>query len=325
MARGRTLAPMVLACSPCLPRRALALTVVLGSCSPGDGGTGDASASSGAGTVATGSPTSSPTTGASSPTDPGTTSTTTSSGTSTTGESSGFSGTIDPSGTSGATTAVSGPTPDFGGQCLAATEPCDDPSDCCPDQGLTCDNTTLGMVCCGLDGTPCVTPNGEDCCGDRLCVAGTCLSPGATPPFRAPYPCGQSWTYSHHNAEVRRALDFVDNGGNTNGAPVLAALAGVATRHYQEGGAGNYIVIDHGGGWTTYYFHLQAFSVDDGTYVQQGQEVGLVGSTGASSGPHIHFEELFFGEGKDIWLDGQALTPYPGTYGQKSHVSQNCP
>lgn len=215
--------------------------------------------------------------------------------------------------------------PDMPAQCLAATQPCLDPSECCVADGLTCDTTTLGQVCCGLEGTACVTPNGEDCCGDLLCVAGTCLSPGAAPPFKSPYPCGQSWTYSHHDAEVRRALDFVDNGGNTNNAPVLAALDGVATQHYQDGGAGNYIVIEHGGGWKTYYFHLQAFSVADGTFVTTGQEVGRVGSTGASSGPHLHFEELYFDEGKDIWLDGQLLAPYPGMYGEKSLTSQNCP
>ncbi len=215
--------------------------------------------------------------------------------------------------------------PDLGVQCLAATDPCVDASQCCAVPGLTCANTTLGQVCCGVEGTGCVTPNGEDCCGDLLCVAGTCLSPGGTPPFKSPYPCGQSWTYSHHDMEVRRALDFIDNGGNTNNAPVLAALDGVATRKYQEGGAGNYIVIDHGGGWTTYYFHLQSYSVEDGAVVTTGQEVGRVGSTGASSGPHLHFEELYYGEGKDIWLDGEAFAPYPGSYGQSSHTSQNCP
>jgi hypothetical protein len=229
------------------------------------------------------------------------------------------------SGTSEPATSTVPVIPDMPMQCLAATQPCTDPSECCVDDGLTCDTTTLGQVCCGLEGTGCVTPNGEDCCGDLLCVAGTCLSPGATPPFKAPYPCGQSWTYSHHDAEVRRALDFVDNGGNTDNAPVLAALDGVATRHYQDGGAGNYIVIEHGGGWKTYYFHLQSYSVEDGTFVTTGQEVGRVGSTGASSGPHIHFEELYFDEGKDIWLDGQLLAPYPGVYGEKSLTSQNCP
>src|SRR5689334_15131648 len=65
----------------------------------------------------------------------------------------------------------------------------------------------------------------------------------ARPNFQAPFPCGQSWTYSHHSAEVRRALDFVKNGGGTSGQPQLASAAGYATQHVQASGAGNYIKI----------------------------------------------------------------------------------
>ena len=226
--------------------------------------------------------------------------------------------------TAGSSSTTAG-TGESGGQCLEATLPCAHESQCCTEDGLTCGPTTLGQVCCGIEGTPCSTPNGEDCCDDLLCVAGQCLSPDATPDFQAPFPCGESWTYSHHSQEVRRALDFIDNAGGTDGAPALAAAAGVATRHDEPGGAGNYIVIDHGGGWTTYYFHLQAFSVEDGTYVEQGQEVGLVGSTGASSGAHLHFEELRYGEGLDIWINGELLAPYPPYYGERSITSENCP
>jgi hypothetical protein len=210
-----------------------------------------------------------------------------------------------------------------GGACLPSTSPCDGDGSCC--DGLLCGTTTLGQVCCGESGAPCATANGEDCCGDLLCVAGTCLGPGVAPVFQAPFPCGQTWTYSHHSQEVRRALDFVDEGGATNGAPALAAAKGVATQHHRAGGAGDYIAIDHGGGWKTYYFHLSAFSVGDGEAVAQGQEIGKVGSTGASSGPHLHFEELLNGEGKDIVIDGALLTPYPGSYFQESLTSNNCP
>ena len=48
----------------------------------------------------------------------------------------------------------------------------------------------------------------------------------AAPNFKAPFPCGQQWTYSHHSGEVRRALDFIrSDGGTTNGTPVLASGA----------------------------------------------------------------------------------------------------
>ncbi len=144
------------------------------------------------------------------------------------------------------------------------------------------------------------------------------------PNFQAPFPCGQSWTYSHHSAEVRRALDFVKNGGGTNGTPVLASAAGTATRFFQAGGAGNYIKIDHGGGWQTYYFHLSSYSVPSGAVVAQGQQIGITGTTGASSGPHIHYEQLLGGVGQNIVINGVALSPYPASYGQRSLVSANC-
>ncbi|WP_394835950.1 M23 family metallopeptidase [Pendulispora rubella] len=150
------------------------------------------------------------------------------------------------------------------------------------------------------------------------------LAPLARPNFRAPTPCNESWTYSHHSAEVRRALDFVNNSGRTAGAPALASAAGRATRHSQPSGAGNYIVIDHGGGWQTYYFHLSAYSVPDGAQVGQGQQIGVVGSTGNSSGAHLHFEQLLNGVGQDIVIEGASLAPYPGSYGQRSITGKNC-
>jgi hypothetical protein len=147
----------------------------------------------------------------------------------------------------------------------------------------------------------------------------------AAPNFKAPFPCGQQWTYSHHSAEVRLALDFVrTDGGATRGTPQVASAAGVAHRYSQPGGAGNYIVIDHGGGWTTYYFHLDAFLVASGSYVEQGQPIGITGSTGNSSGPHIHYEQLYNGVGQTIRINGVPLTPYPPYYYQRYLVSDNC-
>ncbi|MEV0395154.1 FG-GAP-like repeat-containing protein [Polymorphospora rubra] len=147
----------------------------------------------------------------------------------------------------------------------------------------------------------------------------------AAPNFKAPFPCGQRWTYSHHSAEVRLALDFVRaDGGVTNNTPQVASADGVVRHHSQPNGAGNYIVIDHGGGWTTYYFHLNAFSVPNGAYVRQGQQIGLTGSTGNSSGAHIHYEQLLNGVGQTIRINGVSLAPYPGSYHQRYLTSDNC-
>ncbi len=139
----------------------------------------------------------------------------------------------------------------------------------------------------------------------------------AAPNFKAPFPCGQRWTYSHHSAEVRRALDFVrTDGGTTNGTPVLASAGGTAYRYSQPSGAGNYIAIDHGGGWKTYYFHLSAYSPwPTAPRSRQGQQIGTTGSTGNSSGPHIHYEQLLNGVGQNIVINGSGLA-YPGSYNQ---------
>ncbi|MFF8413749.1 MULTISPECIES: peptidoglycan DD-metalloendopeptidase family protein [Streptomyces] len=164
-----------------------------------------------------------------------------------------------------------------------------------------------------------------------LALAGLSVSPAqageaavtAAPTFKAPYPCGQQWTYSHHSAEVRRALDFVrTDGGATAGTPVLASAAGTATRYSQPSGAGNYVVIDHGGGWQTYYFHLSAYSVASGAWVNQGQQIGTTGSTGNSSGAHIHYEQLYNGVGQNIVINGAGLS-YPGSYYQAYLTSDN--
>jgi murein DD-endopeptidase MepM/ murein hydrolase activator NlpD len=74
------------------------------------------------------------------------------------------------------------------------------------------------------------------------------------------------------------------------GSPVRAAAAGRATVLWNPAGYGLYLKIEHGGGVQTLYGHLSAASVEDGAEVQPGQEVGLVGSTGLSTGPHLHFE-----------------------------------
>lgn len=78
-----------------------------------------------------------------------------------------------------------------------------------------------------------------------------------------------------------------------SGTPVHSVADGtVTTRAYQRGGAGNYVRIKHAQGYQTTYMHLSSFAkgVGVGTRVSQGQVIGYVGSTGASTGPHLHYE-----------------------------------
>ncbi len=76
------------------------------------------------------------------------------------------------------------------------------------------------------------------------------------------------------------------------GTPILAAAAGkVKQKPFNAGGYGHYIDIFHANGTSTRYAHMKNPSpLADGTEVTQGQQIGLVGSTGGSTGPHLHFE-----------------------------------
>ena len=75
------------------------------------------------------------------------------------------------------------------------------------------------------------------------------------------------------------------------GTPVMAADSGVVIfSGWNDWGYGILVVLDHGNGWTSYYGHLSATAVSCGQFVSRGEYIGQVGSTGRSTGPHLHFE-----------------------------------
>lgn len=84
----------------------------------------------------------------------------------------------------------------------------------------------------------------------------------------------------------------IDLGGNAVGTPIYAAKGGTVkvSSNGWNGGYGNYIVIDHGDGTETRYAHCSRLTVSVGTTVQAGQAIAEIGSTGNSTGPHLHFE-----------------------------------
>lgn len=95
--------------------------------------------------------------------------------------------------------------------------------------------------------------------------------------------------------EFHQGLDIAAPMGTT----VQAASGGTVISAGWYGGYGNYILIDHGGGMATGYGHLSQIFVSAGQQVQKGQAIGAVGSTGMSTGPHLHFEVRMQGKPTD--------------------------
>ncbi|MDJ0792269.1 MAG: peptidoglycan DD-metalloendopeptidase family protein [Acidimicrobiia bacterium] len=92
------------------------------------------------------------------------------------------------------------------------------------------------------------------------------------------------------------------NGLDMNGAtgdPIRAAKSGTVILAGVKGGYGNTVMIDHGGGMVTLYAHQSRFAVSQGQQVAAGAVIGYVGSTGVSTGPHLHFEVRINGQPTD--------------------------
>jgi murein DD-endopeptidase MepM/ murein hydrolase activator NlpD len=88
--------------------------------------------------------------------------------------------------------------------------------------------------------------------------------------------------------------------GAPHGAPIYAVLDGLVQGAGRAGGYGNFVKLQHGGGLHSGYGHMSRFAVRPGQRVRQGQVIGYVGSTGMSTGPHLHWE---------VWKNGQAINP----------------
>ena len=110
------------------------------------------------------------------------------------------------------------------------------------------------------------------------------------------------WRFN--GTDFHTGVDFT--GANVNGKSVVAANSGTVSftkSTYTPGvGYGKYIIVDHGGGYSTLYGHLSSINVSVGDYVRKGANIGNVGSTGWSTGPHLHFE---------IRINGQHTNPLP--------------
>lgn len=94
----------------------------------------------------------------------------------------------------------------------------------------------------------------------------------------------------HHPILKRSRMHTGVDFGAGNGSPIYAAAGGVVVSASYSGGYGNLVIIDHGGGITTCYAHCSRMNVRSGQSVRKGQQIANVGSTGLSTGPHLHFE-----------------------------------
>jgi murein DD-endopeptidase MepM/ murein hydrolase activator NlpD len=97
-------------------------------------------------------------------------------------------------------------------------------------------------------------------------------------------------------ARMHAGIDF----GAAWGSPIYAVSDGMVSYAGRHGGHGNYVRLEHGGGLGTGYAHMSRIAVSSGTRVHAGQVIGYVGSTGLSTGPHLHYE---------LYQNGRTVNP----------------
>ena len=151
----------------------------------------------------------------------------------------------------------------------------------------------------------------EDSAIQKL-IADSTATPIAVPAPAEPSLLGYQWPvvgrvtspygYRIHPVYGTRKLHSGLDVGAPTGTPIAATSGGEVIFSGVRGGYGNAVIIDHGGGITSLYGHMSKLGVSKGETVDRGDIVGLVGSTGTATGPHLHFE---------IRVGGTAVDPAP--------------
>lgn len=109
-------------------------------------------------------------------------------------------------------------------------------------------------------------------------------------------------------ARMHRGLDF----RASYGTPILATMDGTVARAGWAGGYGRQVRLNHSGGLATSYSHMSRIAVSPGVRVRQGQVIGYVGSTGLSTGPHLHYE---------MYRGGQTINPRSVRFTERAQLS----
>ena len=109
---------------------------------------------------------------------------------------------------------------------------------------------------------------------------------------------------------MHRGLDFKAG----HGTPIYAVTDGTVEFAGRHGGHGNFVKLDHGGGLDTGYAHMSRIAVSRGQRVRRGQVIGYVGSTGLSTGPHLHYE---------MYRNGQTVNPSSVRFVTRAQLTGN--
>jgi murein DD-endopeptidase MepM/ murein hydrolase activator NlpD len=137
--------------------------------------------------------------------------------------------------------------------------------------------------------------------GANRSVAGGCNIPdgGAVGTGSFVWPAGNHYLSGNDYWSGHLGIDIAAG----TGAPIYATDSGVVVYAAGIGGGyGNMVMIDHGNGYHSLYAHLSGFNVVCGQSIYQGQTIGFAGSTGRSTGPHLHFEIRFQGGFMNPWF-----------------------
>jgi murein DD-endopeptidase MepM/ murein hydrolase activator NlpD len=100
------------------------------------------------------------------------------------------------------------------------------------------------------------------------------------------------------NSQFHSGLDIAARPGT----PVRVTADGIVSFSGRSGSNGNLVAVEHGFGYTTYYAHNKKIDVKVGQVVSRGDVIAYVGSTGSTTGPHLHYE---------IWKNGDSVDPQP--------------